>query len=159
MLIYDAATLWIARHGSDGRPISSVARPRDGLCSRALIYRHAGQRESHNHRRRGVEPDCPNEYRCDDDRVVPMNETGGPSAGLIEIDKALCGELGAVLGSTTQRLRFGVVTDAPPRVRTLDALLCENQLPPISSSYLPIHGRRIVGGSSETDSGYNSLGR
>ncbi len=56
--------------------------------------------------------------------VVPTHEAGRPGAGLLQIGKALGGELGAVLGGTKQRLGVGVViAHARPRVRGLDSQL------------------------------------
>jgi len=54
--------------------------------------------------------------------VLPMHESGGPHAGLVEVGEALGGELGAILGGSEQRLGVDiVVADARPRVRGFDA--------------------------------------
>ena len=60
--------------------------------------------------------------------VVPAHEAGRPGAGLIEVGKALDGELRPVLGGTKQRLGIGVVvTDARPGVRGFDAQPVEHR--------------------------------
>ena len=120
---YDGVTFGIERHGADGRPVSSVAGPARRVAFASLEIQGVSCSEN-----REIVA-CVSLSRADVTNaavtmidVVPVDEACRPSARLVELDKALGGKLGAILGGTEQRLGIGViVTDARPGVRGLDA--------------------------------------
>ena len=132
MRLYDGIAFGIERHGANGRPVSSVARPaRRVECARPEVQVMSGRQN------RLIFPgvalsgaDVTNAAVAMID-VVPMDEASGPGTGLVEIGKALGGKLGAVLGGTKQRLGIGVVVaDARPGVGGLDAPPRQNSCRP-----------------------------
>src|SRR5271157_3398079 len=123
MRLYDAVAFGIECDGADGSPVSGVGRPTSWVAFASLAVQ--GMSGSQN----CVIVPCMTLSRADVTnaamtmlKVVPVHKAGRPGAGLIEVGKALGGELGAVLGGTKQRLGIGVVVaDARPGIRGFDA--------------------------------------
>ena len=114
MRLDDGVAFGVKRHGTDGRPVASIARP----ASRVEFASPAVQRVSGSQNR--VIAPCMALRRADVTdaavtmiNVVPMHEAVRSGPRLIEVGESLGGELRPVLGGAEQRLRIGVVITDP----------------------------------------------
>lgn len=124
MRLDDGISFWIERHGADGRPVSSIARP-----ARRIAFSRAEGQGMSGGQNRVIAPcvalsgaDVTNGAVTVVD-VVPAREASGPGADLVEIGKALGGEFRPILGGAKQRLSRGRAAPPAKADRRLEALV------------------------------------